>query len=382
MKLPSALGTSVLIAGWLAACGTPPPEPPAQTAEVIYVTATHNPATAAALPSQTPLPGFSAAPTPRGPTFSREIFFATEPDVTHAERSFARRTAQVYAMWRYSGMSNGLRVHREWLQNGELYVERDTDWDFEKYGASGLLSDTSIFDHANGLPPGHYELRLWIAGEPQFSDEDAPFRSFDLGIATTYPSLSPDGKYNLVVENQSTLAVKDGSGRRRELARADGIAGYDWLPDSLNVVYSTYTNNPAYDLEQHELWLINVEGGAAEPLSEPGENFQQPLVSPDGGRIALLAADEKCDERLSIVVLELDRATLKRARLITLADINGLVGPNGEKVAYAAGESPGVWKSPSRLEAELVWTCAENSSDAQTIWLDMIGLTAEKPAAP
>jgi len=374
-----ALGFIFLLAIGLNACESSVPASPDPTARIVYVTATPAESSTPA-PAPTLAPGFTPAPTVSGPHFSREILFATQPDPALASRTFARKTPQVYALWRYSGMTNGLRVRREWLQNGQPYLERENDWDFKKYGANGLMTDTAIFDFAEGLPNGHYELRLYIDRQPQFSEADAPFRSFDLGIATSSPGLSPDSRYLAFEAGPGVLIVMDGAGRRREIARADAIAGLGWLPDSLHLAYSIFHDNPDPRQRQFDLWLVDIETGDTRQLNRAGESLSQPLVSPDGKRIAALegnGAGGLCSDALGLAIIELDRATLARAKIILLDDFAGLSAPNGAAKAFVADTPPrpGAWQSPTVIETRLSWTCAENPPD-QTYALDTLALTA------
>ncbi len=353
------------------------------TPQIVYVTTT--PAIAPVAATPTLVPGFTPAPTPSGPYFSHEIVFAVQPDPALASRTFSRKMPQVYAMWRYSGMKAGLRVRRDWYQNGELYLERESDWDLAKYGASGVMFDTSIFDFANGLPSGHYELKLYIANQPQFSDEDAPFRSFDLGILSTRKSLSPDSHYNVVLDGGKALVIMDGAGRRREIARADGIAGFDWLPDSIHLAYATLTNGVSSLQDSYALWIADVETGDIIALSREGENLHEPLVSPDGGRIAVVTgsgAGDACSAGLSLAVIGIDRATLERTKLVTLADFAGWpAAGNGEPYPVASPDVPlpGVWISPAQLQVALRWKCANDPPNG-VYMLNVVALSAEKVA--
>jgi photosystem II stability/assembly factor-like uncharacterized protein len=101
------------------------------------------------------------------PSFSAKIRFSEEtgkPESTN----FAPKTRQVFAIWDYANMREGLSIRREWHLNGQLWLAREEAWDYAKYGANGTLTDVSIYDLDLGLPSGIYELRLFIDGKPQF----------------------------------------------------------------------------------------------------------------------------------------------------------------------------------------------------------------------
>jgi photosystem II stability/assembly factor-like uncharacterized protein len=110
------------------------------------------------------------------PFFSPEIRFSEGKDKPE-QRVFPPKTRQVYAIWSYSNMSEGMTVLREWYLNGQLWLSREEPWDFAKYGASGTVTNISIFDIDAGLPSGDYQLRLYIDGQPQFTPSQAAEQS-------------------------------------------------------------------------------------------------------------------------------------------------------------------------------------------------------------
>jgi hypothetical protein len=97
------------------------------------------------------------------------INFTTDPASQYSEvRSFPAGTQRIYAQVSYESMADGMLFRREWYLNGEPWLTREEAWDFAKYSESGTLTDLSVFDDA-GLPPGTYELRLYLDGVPQFN---------------------------------------------------------------------------------------------------------------------------------------------------------------------------------------------------------------------
>jgi hypothetical protein len=155
--------------------------------QVIVVTATTVPATSAppgapsatiSAPTSAPAPTLPPA-TP--PSFSHTINFAETADVSKATRSFHQGTTTIYALWAYSNMTDGLIFRRDWYRDGTLWKTKEDVWSLAKYGANGTVTFISIYDMQKGLPNGHYELKLYINNQPQFSTSDDPaLRSFDI----------------------------------------------------------------------------------------------------------------------------------------------------------------------------------------------------------
>jgi hypothetical protein len=183
-KTGIVIGAVALLAAAIA-CNTPggaEPEvttaPQESTAQVIVVTATPPPATSGPVLKPTvAIPPTAAV----APSFSRGITFAETPDVSVGTREFHGGVVRVYALWQYFNMSQGLNVRRDWYRNGEIWITRSEPWDFAKYGANGTVKDISIYDEEDGLPSGHYELKLYIENVAQFTAaDDVKLRSFDI----------------------------------------------------------------------------------------------------------------------------------------------------------------------------------------------------------
>jgi hypothetical protein len=152
------------------------------TPQLIVVTATQPAATSGPVvrPSPTSQPE-TAIPSAAAPSFSHSITFAEKADASVGTRSFHEGVTRIYALWQYSNMTAGLTVRRDWYQDGKSWITKEEPWNFDKYGANGMVTDISIYDTQNGLPGGHYELRLYIDNMPQFTaSDDVSLRSFDI----------------------------------------------------------------------------------------------------------------------------------------------------------------------------------------------------------
>ncbi len=171
----------ILLLAAALACNTPGASalteiPP--TAQVIVVTATPPAATAGPVVRAT-IP--TAPPTAVPPRISANIIFAESPDAASGARSFHAGVTRIYALLQYFNMSEQLLVRRDWYLDGKLWLSKSDRWSVAKYGRDGTLKDISIYDTQNGLPSGHYELRVFIDDVPQFGPlDDIALRSFDI----------------------------------------------------------------------------------------------------------------------------------------------------------------------------------------------------------
>jgi len=156
------------------AASTPIIAPPLPTQTIVL---TNTPLPATSVPLRRP----TLEPSPSLPAFSHTITFAETPDITQGQRQFRAGVTQIYALWSYANMVDGMVIRRDWYLDGELWITREEPWSFAKYGPSGTVTDVSIHDLENGLDSGHYELRLYIDNVPQFGPaDDVSLRSFDI----------------------------------------------------------------------------------------------------------------------------------------------------------------------------------------------------------
>jgi len=122
-------------------------------------------------------------------------------------------------------------------------------------------------------------------------------------------------------------------------------------PDGKRVVYVRGTGDFAANAEKTELVLVEVASGSRTVLTRDRDDISNPAWSPDGTRIAFLAAPAK-GEMPEIYVLSLaggDARRVTRAR----GAISGLAWhPNGQVLAYLLRDpAPGASPSPSASPA-------------------------------
>jgi Tol biopolymer transport system component len=96
-----------------------------------------------------------------------------------------------------------------------------------------------------------------------------------------------DGRTRTLVEYQGQLVVEP-SGR--------ASSGLAWSPDSRYVLYFDQTADtvvPGTTTKRSELWRVPVGGGAPERLGLTGDVYRDPVISPDGRRLAFVKVTER-----------------------------------------------------------------------------------------
>jgi hypothetical protein len=302
------------------------------------------------------------------PTFSREIRFASVPDPDQAQAVFAAGTEEVFAMWDYANMQDGLTVRREWYLDNELWLAREGKWDFELYGAAGTVTDISIFTFRGELEPGTYHLRLYIEDEPQFEPVDEPPAAHFFtvsGIGPLSPAVSPDGTRRALVQDGGTLILEEAGGERREIARTGEIGELAWFPDGQHVVYSDIDRSQIISGTfgiRSTLWVANVDSGEKYPISDPEEVLRAPAVAPDGRTIAVQTGSgwvDACLIDLGLAFIILD-SNLQRLGMVLAHDFTGVAQSEdgGPFATYQRGlPVPGVWQDATTFEVGLTWIC-------------------------
>ena len=320
-------------------------------------------------PSATP-PATSA---PSGPSFEPSILFATAPMPSLATAAFPAGTKQIFAMWTYHNMQDGMLIRREWYLDGTLWIKREEPWDFDKYGAEGVIDDISIYDFDAGLSSGFYRLQLYIDGVEQVITDEASrtftiYKSVGQGAIT-----SPDGQHTVAVEPINRLALQQPSGAWETLVTKHSIEGVVWMPDNRHVAFvdrqDDGTGSPLG--KTFDLWMIDIESGEPYELTQGNENLSMPLPSPDGKTIAAYNGTgygDACGVDSSLVFISLDSA-YKRTGLTRGDEFSGFpTAPNSNtyptsRNTVSQGDPIGVWLSPTTIRVYLLLTCSEQNLD-------------------
>jgi S1-C subfamily serine protease len=93
-----------------------------------------------------------------------EFTFAEDVDSNYnpigATDAFDSGVSEVYAVYQYEGMEDGLAWSRTWYLDGEAVLSQDDTWDGGEHGDGWL----NIYNNG-GLPDGAYDLAVWVGGE-------------------------------------------------------------------------------------------------------------------------------------------------------------------------------------------------------------------------
>jgi hypothetical protein len=322
-------------------------------------------------------PRITRTPMSESPSFT-ELYFTSMPEAMEYPRVFPCGTRKVYAVWQYSNMREEMMIRREWSHNGELWLVREEPWDFQKYGASGEVTDVFVYDYDNGLEPGSYNLDLYIDGS--LVEAGLGFRV--LGWVVD-PLPSPNGSRIAFVERPGTLIVQDANGKRHVLLETDEIAGLAWFPDGKHLVYTdvdrSLQENPPNSMGlQFELWVVNVKTKERHRLSTAEERLWKPYVSPDGRYIAAVAGSgwgDACLYDKGLVFLSLDRA-LQRVAKYEAEGFYGIVSGD-PRDTWSIYPGKGVWINSTSYQTELYQHCIPEFEDGVYI-LDLSTLNATR----
>ena len=185
-----------------------------------------------------------------------------------ARIAFPTGTKQVFAVWHYQNMRAGLTIKREWYLNGEPWLFREDLWDFEKYGAVGIMPDISIYDLDAGLPSGLYELRVYINNVIQPIGVNTPggpetFLIFEiLREEFTTDVAAPNSQWSAGVSFGNRVVIRDVTGTPTEIFAGHEIPYISWLPDSQHVLFVDRDRSQQQSGSpigvRDELWIADV----------------------------------------------------------------------------------------------------------------------------
>jgi hypothetical protein len=276
------------------------------------------------------------------------------------QTNFPARTRQIYAVWDYQNMREGLIVRRDWYFNDVLWITREEPWDLSKYGANGTISDISVYELEVGLESGNYRLELYIDLQPQPIGEGIwPQFTISTSEETTRVT-SPNGQWVADVEDPRKLLLRDTGKNVRELFSGSEIANLTWLPGSQ---YLLFVNRDRSNQQaqtnfgiQDDLWIVEITSGATNLLYQNTGFFGKFVVSPEGHYVASITGTgfgDACFVSSQLIFFEL-ASDFRSAKNIKQEQFRGI--PEApDSVVYPV--EAGTWQNETKYLVALTGTC-------------------------
>lgn len=347
----------LILAGLACSTSTPAGDAEAPTATPVTFQPTPTLPVATDEPSPTDAPAGGD-----GPVFTGPIRFTTDPNNPGAQRSFPADVQEIWAVWDYSGMSDGDLIRRVWYLNGQPWLAREEAWNFARYGASGTVRDISIYDYETpgGLQAGEYRVQLFINGVEQIPLDATDQVAFSIGAGGAEDDVafpSPDLSRTAILQPSGTLLLSDSDGSTRPLAQAGEITDVEWFPDGQHLLYVTFDGGNGSPLDRMwDMWVVNVDTGQAWQINQPDERLHDPAIVPQGDVIAVVAGTNYgdaglIDRQLAFVFLTLD---LQRSAVVYAAEFQGIPDDSAGSVHPIPTDDlplPGEWVSIAEFHA-------------------------------
>ena len=160
------------------------------------------------------------------------------------------------------------------------------------------------------------------------------------------PSWSPDGKQIVFQSDRDEgdhnieIYVMDADGSNPQNLTNNPTADYNpsWSPDGKRIAFSSvreghFRNN--FGLTE-EIYVMDVDGGNEQRLTDNRKNDWHPSWSPDGERIAF-AADRKGDfENFEIYVMDANGGNQQKLTENRVYDWSPSWSPDGERIAFVS----------------------------------------------
>jgi hypothetical protein len=301
------------------------------------------------------------------------MFFATDAANGPGQPSFPAGTKQVFAIWNYQNMQDGMIVKREWLLNGQPWLTREKAWDFAQYGASGTLRDISIFDFDAGLPSGVYQLRLYVNNviQPIGYSSDGQLENWaGFEILPSTPVLeaaAPNLQWDAAVLDGKILIMRDARRIPTVLFTGREIPYIAWLPDYQHLLFidRDSTNQQAgTPISTHDdLWIVDTKTQQTQLLYKSDTVLGETsglIPSPDGHYVATVEGTgygDACfvDGHLMIFALAGD---YRRASTIRQEQFTGVPLAKNSSVFPV---DVGAWRSNTQYFTKLNGTCVAQS---------------------
>ena len=318
-----------------------------------------------------------------------EVRFAFNAVDDNGVSYFPSETIQVYAIWKYHGMRDGMVVQREWYLDGKLWLEREELWDFAKYGADGIVRDVSIYDFDAGLPSGMYQLRMFVDGTPQpigymLNGQRQNWANFEIQPvdALTSASSSPDNLWIISVYGMKRIVLRDNNGMPKEIFTGREINYLTWFGDSKHFLfvdrdYSGQQPGSPFGIRD-DLYIADIairQVSLLNTVDSPYQGYGGPQPSLDGKYIAALIGSgfgDACFVDTRLIFFEL-ASDFKSAKPIEQKSFIG-VPSAADSVVYPLAE--GSWWVGNQYLVTLNGTCGMDPSLLGAFVFDVPGLKA------
>jgi hypothetical protein len=310
----------------------------------------------ATVPAPATITSTQILPTPQ---FSN-AHFTVDASKNIFQATFPARTRQIYAVWDYQNMREGLVVRRDWYYNDILWITREEPWDFSKYGANGTISDISVYELDAGLESGNYRLELYIDLQPQPIGEGV-WPQFTIASSDEATRLtSPNGQWVADIDDPRKLLMRDTGKNVQELFSGNEITNLTWLPDSQHILFVNRDRSHQQAQTnfgiQDDLWIVEITSGETNLLYQDTGSFGELVVSPDGRYVASIEGTgfgDACFVSSQLIFFEL-ASDFRSAKNIKQEQFRGIPEAS-DSVVYPV--EAGTWQSETRYLVTLAGTC-------------------------
>ena len=327
------------------------------------------------------------------PVTSDPVFYGAsvslDPSGVPARIAFPAGTKQVFAVWHYQNMREGLTIKREWYLNGAPWLFREDPWDFAKYGTSGVMQDVSIYDFDTGLPSGKYKLTMFIDGVAQPIGKgiiEATAETYlEFEVLPVNEATSPNGQLK-VTSLLERLALIDANGTQSDLFVGHEIVSMLWLDNQRLLFVDRDRSQQVSNLSvgiRDELWITDILSREARSLYKSDTTLGSTgglYPSPNGKYIAGIAGSgfgDACFLDSQVIFFEL-ADDYKSVKTIKQEQFSGV--PRGaDKVVYPV--AVGTWESNTQYRVALNGTCGTDPSLMGLYLFDLPGLKANQDTA-
>jgi len=337
----------------------------------------------------------TAVPPPVGftPTTSEPIFYgayaSSDARSVVGQSAFPAGTKEVFAIWTYQNMHAGVMIKREWFLNGKPWLLREGPWDFAKYGEDGVVRDISIYEDVFSLPPGVYQLKIYIDNVLQpigrfTGDQPETWLNFEiLPTESISESISPDQQWRAVVLGGHILILRDTNGTPTELFDGREIPYFAWFPNSQHILFiDRERSEPAGTMAaiRDDLWIVDILSQETRLVYESdtalgiGSGF---VISPYSNHIASAEGSgggDACfvDTRLIFFEIADDYRSVKILKQEPFAGLPTL--PDSSVYPTAVGQ----WEDEGQFVVPLSVTCTLNKALPGSYVFNMTQLSAVK----